>query len=380
MMENSQPLSLSSLPDEILENCLARISKWKYPLLSLVSKRFHSLLSSPQIFTTRSHVGTTEPCLYISVDSIDDDPSPKWYALWMKPDDEILTDKKIPSSLPHEYSLIPLHSSSPSLPVPHYSTVAVGSDIFVIGGVTAPSSSVRILDCRSHTWRDAPSMTVARQNAISVLLEEKIYVMGGWGTYHPGPGYWFEVFDVKTQTWSVLPSPLDDHEGFWGRIAVNAFQGKLYVEAYTEEYTYEPKGGTWEVLREVSYRMEDKCVIENVMYGCTYLGDFMWFDYEGRVWRFIKGLTNLCKGWESCNRRRKVLRIVNYGGKLVVVFMQWSDEDNKNNKEVEIRCAKIALEKRFEGEIWGKTEWLNTLLRVPRWYNRCLSCVAVVSI
>lgn len=268
----------------------------------------------------------------------------------MKPEVEIL----------NEHSLIPLHSSSPSLPVPRDSTVAVGSEIYVIGGVTAPSSSVRILDCRSHTWRDAPNMTVARQKATSVLLEGKIYVLGGLGINLPDN--WFEVFDIKTQTWSVLPSPIYEHKELRGHITVNAVRGKLYVSAHKKEFTYEPKGGTgtWKVVGNVSYRMRATCVIENVMYGCTYSGDLMWFDYEGREWIHINGVTYLCKEWYH-NRRRGVLGIVNFGVKLVVVLMQRCGEDYKNNKEVEICCAKITLEKRFGGEVWGMTEWFNNV-------------------
>ncbi|CAA7027507.1 unnamed protein product [Microthlaspi erraticum] len=104
-----QPLSFLSLPQEIIENILARISKWDYPLLSLVSKRFLSLLSSPELYAMRSHIGTSEPCLYFCL-NLPDHPSPKWYTLWMEPLDETLED---------DFTLVPVTpSSSQPLSVP----------------------------------------------------------------------------------------------------------------------------------------------------------------------------------------------------------------------------------------------------------------------
>ncbi|KAL0834021.1 hypothetical protein Bca101_085910 [Brassica carinata] len=64
MKTKAPPLSFSSLPDEITENILARLSKWSYHNLSLVSKRFLSSLSSPELYATRSRIVTTQPCLY----------------------------------------------------------------------------------------------------------------------------------------------------------------------------------------------------------------------------------------------------------------------------------------------------------------------------
>lgn len=197
----------------------------------------------------------------------------------------------------YDFSLIPLQISPPSPYVPPHGspTIAVGSEIYFIGGLAAPSSSVRILDCRSHTWRDAPSMAVARRNnAKVVLLEHEIYVMGGCGSNKTDNT--FEVFDIKTQTWSVLPSPIPDNNEIWRHIAVNAFQGKLFVVVEETEYTYEPKSGTWdwEVVGDESRHIHVICVIENVLYGYNYWRScLMWYDYEGRKWKDIKGLGKL---------------------------------------------------------------------------------------
>lgn len=66
--------------------------------------------------------------------------------------------------------------------------------------------------------------------------------------------------------------------------------------------TYEHKSGAWEVVREKSSDMEVWCVIENVMYSCTYSGCLRWYDYEAKEWREIKGLEYLREDrtYEEC--------------------------------------------------------------------------------
>ncbi|BAB08887.1 unnamed protein product [Arabidopsis thaliana] len=379
---SSEPPSLMSLPYEIIENILARISKWSYPNLSLVSKSFLSLLSSPQLYKTRSEIGTTEPCLYFCLESANHS-SPQWYTLWMKPDETLTGTGTI-----HDYSLIPLPSSSPVL---RTSTVAVGSEIYVIGGHFNRSSSVRIFDCRSNTWRDGPNMTVARSDPVAVLIDQRIYVLGGREMDESDD--WFEVFDIKTQTWRALPSfraglelrryivwpnryfpRLGDSQTAVRLINVNpnALEGKLYVAAQINDYTYEPKDDTWKVVSKSSIRrVKVWCVIENVMYACHDVF-LRWYDYEDRRWREIQGLEELCyhptRGFSGAER------IVNYGGKLVVM---WRPVQSDGKDKIEIWCAQIALEKRSKDEIWGKIEWINSVLTVPKLCDLCYSCVVV---
>ncbi|KAL9286469.1 putative F-box domain, kelch-type beta propeller, F-box-like domain superfamily [Arabidopsis thaliana] len=68
-MMNS-PVDLSSLPDDLLLNCLARVSRLYYPILSLVSKRFSSLVASPELYKIRKLLGQTESCLYVCLESM----------------------------------------------------------------------------------------------------------------------------------------------------------------------------------------------------------------------------------------------------------------------------------------------------------------------
>ncbi|CAL9232526.1 unnamed protein product, partial [Arabidopsis halleri] len=67
-MRNS-PVDLPYLPDDLLLNCLARVSRLYYPILSLVSKRFRSLVASPELYEIRKLLGRTENCLYVCLSS-----------------------------------------------------------------------------------------------------------------------------------------------------------------------------------------------------------------------------------------------------------------------------------------------------------------------
>lgn len=54
--------------------------------------------------------------------------------------------------------------------------VAVGSNIYNVGGFidnVHSSSRVLILDCKSHTWSEAPNMQVERTAPSACLVDEK---------------------------------------------------------------------------------------------------------------------------------------------------------------------------------------------------------------
>uniref|UniRef100_M4E5S0 F-box domain-containing protein n=1 Tax=Brassica campestris TaxID=3711 RepID=M4E5S0_BRACM len=309
------PSMFSSLPDEIIENILARVSRWKYPSLSLVSKRFHSLLSSMDIYKARSQRGSNETCLYIWL-KLPGHPCASWFSLRTKPNNQNRTKRrkgkisfKRDSSV---MSVVPIPSySSTDSNFPELSYIkTVGPEIYIIGGSynKEPSSSVRIFDCRNHTWRDAPNMTVARENAQTVLLDEKIYVMGGCDIdkYYAN---WIEIFDVKTQAWTALPGPgADDEDELPNHLRknnskcyiVNVFKGKFYLAEDEKEYTYEPKNGTWKLLKENSSFVSGPVQIwgkigGDIICGCTGSGHLMWsgFENEGIEWSGIKGLEEL---------------------------------------------------------------------------------------
>ncbi|CAN6915325.1 unnamed protein product [Brassica oleracea] len=203
-------------------------------------------------------------------------------------------------------------------------------------------------------------MTVAREDASTVLVDEKIYVMGGCDIDKYNAN-WIEVFDLKTQSWTSLPGPgADDVElrnhlrKYSEYFKVNEFKGKLYLATDEKEFSYEPNNGTWKFVRETSSSaitdsMEVSCDMRNVIYSCTDSGYLMWSasetENEGIEWREIKGL-----------KTGSDVGLVVSGGQLLVM---WDPYINRSNK---IRHAKISLESRCNGrELWGKVECVDVL-------------------
>ncbi|XP_033144015.1 F-box/kelch-repeat protein At4g39550 [Brassica rapa] len=163
--KKKEPSPNPSLPDDFLLSCFARISTLYYPSLSLVSKSFRSLLTSPELYKVRSLSDHTECCLYVCIQFFSD-LGPTWYTLCRKP------DQTKSSSSSSEYVL----AKVPILNSPRASftgLVSVGPNIYNIN-----SGPVSILNCRSHTWSEGPSMRDDLYSLSASVVDEKIYVIG----------------------------------------------------------------------------------------------------------------------------------------------------------------------------------------------------------
>ncbi|KAL1193867.1 putative F-box/kelch-repeat protein [Cardamine amara subsp. amara] len=128
-------MTILMLPDDLVLNCLARVSKLYYPILSLVSKRFRSIIASTELYQTRIHLGCTESCLYVCL-QLDADPKTQYVC------SHYVKDQLTPSFPPARHS----------------DATMVGTNIYDIGGLTSDkdytaSSRVMVMDCHSHTWR-----------------------------------------------------------------------------------------------------------------------------------------------------------------------------------------------------------------------------------
>ncbi|KAJ0263591.1 F-box domain-containing protein [Hirschfeldia incana] len=381
----------SLLPDEIVLNCLARISKSQYRSLSLVSKHIHSVLSSPELYTVRSQLGNTEPCLCIRQELPYHD---RWYIL----DQSLVTTNNSNGLIKNEFNLLPITTSSLS----KSTILAVGFEVYQMGGDQLPSSTVRVLDFRTRTWRDAPDMRVARKRPESALIDGKIYVVGG-GTEESS---WPEVFDLKSQTWNQLPSLNDDDDA-----EVQLHIGELLATTSNHnKYVFDSKQGTWKeqlglmeqpglmeqlglmeqeqlALMEslgISYNRNGPwCVIENVKFSVL-KGRLMW--YKCGNWFGVKGLKHVCT--KPHVNHHTTIQLANHGGGSILVL--WDELHShefpvagKMRKHVcknrRIWCAVIQLEKRFSGlqfEVWGKIVRSNALLTVPKSF-KLLSCITL---
>ncbi|CAH8366450.1 unnamed protein product [Eruca vesicaria subsp. sativa] len=115
------------------------------------------------------------------------------------------------------------------------------------------------------------------------------------------------------------------------------------------------------------------CVIDNVMFSYSGL-KYVWYDSESRTWKDVCGLEVL-KKYRSSNSsvypNGRVVELVNYGGKLVIIWDRFERRGRSQNKN--IWCAVVALERIHEG-FWGKIEWFDVVHTVPKSYEflRCL--------
>ncbi|KAL9281645.1 putative F-box/kelch-repeat protein [Arabidopsis thaliana] len=356
---NSNP----SLPDALIISCIARVSRLYYPILSFVSKSFRSLLASPELYKERSLLNRTEGCLYVCL-YLNPFERPSWFTLCLKPDQALSseTSNKKKSS---GYVLATVSIPHPRL-VQRSSLVAVGSNIYNIGRSISPYSSVSIFDCRSHTWREAPSLPVELVGVSAGVLDGKIYVAG---SCKDGDSLnlknTFEVFDTRTQVWDHVPIPYNEtkHNNYSKSLCIDE---KWYVGAKRKVVSYNPKKGKWDLVESemCSYKSSyDYCEIENVLYSVekTWRGtDFRWYDTELGRWRKLKGLVEQLPIILACSR------LANYGGKMVVL---WKENMTYSGSNKMLWCAVIRLERRKNREIWGKVEWFDHVLTVP------LTCV-----
>ncbi|CAA7024313.1 unnamed protein product [Microthlaspi erraticum] len=342
--------STPSLPDDLLITCIAPVPRLYYPILSLVSKSFRSLIVSPELYKTRALLGQTESCLYVCLRS-SHDTKPRWFTLC-----------RIPDRNKYSSGILLAPISSPDSP--HAQSwrnhVAVGSNIYQIGGDVHSSSKVSVLDCKSHTWHEAPSMEVVRNSSSTVsLLEGKIYVAGGCED-HDSANY-VEAFDPKTQTWSSVASPRTVKRYNGGSYKSLGLDGKLFL--CRDDYwpsVYNLKEGRWNPVKSNTlfriFIFAAYCVIDNVLFFWDG-GRLKWYDYKKDISKSLKcveGLPDFDHSW-GCRK------VVDNGGKMVVLWDKW--DCCQNNRM--IWCAEIALERCNEDEICGKVEWFDFVLRVP---------------
>lgn len=129
--------SFLSLPDEIILNCLACISRLYYPKLSLVCRTFRSLIVSQELNVVRFQLKTSETLFHVCLQS-PDDPCPSQFILWIKPG-QILTkqlENKTMSTQNTRLVLIPSSYYSR----PPWCVFSFGSDTYALSQGNAPSS------------------------------------------------------------------------------------------------------------------------------------------------------------------------------------------------------------------------------------------------
>ncbi|KAJ4909940.1 F-box/kelch-repeat protein [Raphanus sativus] len=254
------------------------------------------------------------------------------------------------------------------IPTPHSGParwsglVTLGSYIYNIGGPINDgdeehSSSVLIFDSSSNTWREGPSMLVKRRYPGASVLDGKIYVAGGCKDCSSS-SEWMEVFDPKKQNWELVSGPGAEICGY----SINksaGFDGKVYIFGNSKGLAYIPEESRWERVgweMDTSWPWYSYAVIDNVLY--QYNGGFKWYDTKVGLWRGLKGVKGLPKF------PLYIARLADFGGKMAVLWERVLASTGFKDKM--ILCAVITLVRRNDEEIWGKVEWHDTVLTVPK--------------
>jgi len=134
-------------------------------------------------------------------------------------------------------------------PRAYCSALLVGSSIFVLGGCT--SRSFERLDLNEPTaWEDFPTKMPITRNSrcVSVAVDRKIYVLGGWNRNGPNIARSGSVVDLDSHTWSKLPRLPVDHD-YWSQAL--ALDGSVYLFGASGTggvNKYEPETGRWLTL------------------------------------------------------------------------------------------------------------------------------------
>ncbi|EOA28465.1 hypothetical protein CARUB_v10024704mg [Capsella rubella] len=349
---DDHPPEPPSLPEEVFLDCVVREPRTDYPILSLVSEKFRSLVTSPKVYKLRSLLGYKEHCLYVAI-SKNQTSTIRWYTLGRKPNNNL--------------RLVPV-PSLPPMPL-HASYVVSGSSIYVMGGFHRwglITPRVSRIDCVSHTVQPLPRMPKAVAGSVSKLVDRKIYVIGGSDTRSPKLKSFSKrimVFDTEAKTWKVKRRPNWKVGQKW--LSSVEMAGKIYMRSYSNSYVYEPKKGKCK-LDPILHSKEwsNSCVIDDVLYYYDVRKNCLRaYDLKKRAWGVVKGVE--LGPFEDGSWSRTA----SYGRKLAV-FLQKAVAVTETT---EIWYAEVVVKRHQRGEIWGNVKWYGLVLDGKSCIMDCLA-------
>ncbi|CAA7019572.1 unnamed protein product [Microthlaspi erraticum] len=326
-----QPFQITSLPDDIIVDIVARVPRYNYPAISIVSKSFRALVSSPELYRRRSLLGCTEHCLYVV-----------FYNLATVGCRLSILRRKVNNN--HLISICSLPRGG--------SYVTVNSKIYCLFDEIA-----WCIDCRSHTVQSISNMPQRMERKVAAIIDGKIYVIAdclcdveevSWSRFSKR----VMVLDTKTQIWEPEITKSDLKLGSLWQDAV-VMEDKIYMTDSSKSVVYWPKENKWQAEEMLNTKKWEvgACVVDDVLYYYdVYENELRAYDPKKRWWKVVKGLEELLPkaagSWSS--------RTVSYGGKLAIFFHKVSEARMKTK---ESWWAEIALDTRQGGEIWGKVQW-----------------------
>jgi len=147
----------------------------------------------------------------------------------------------------------------------------VGAQLFVCGGAQSiGSSSVALFNPKSNNWEVLPSMAVSRNDATAVVVDRRVYVVGGDSTEAP-----MECYDLDSGEWRRTSSMPQRR---WACSIMGVIDGCVYVSGGTEHsysvdsvQSYNTNSGRWEMLPSMLHRRRDGAccaVVNRALYIC----------------------------------------------------------------------------------------------------------------
>ena len=350
----SSPSPLSWLPDELVLQCLLRVPKTYDLNLSYVSKTLRSLVRSPDLHRLRSSLPKNFIYVYFRGEKTLE-PKQYWFTL-----------RQVQSSKPEiEYQLIPVNNL-PSHPfMYHSSAIAVGSEIFFVGGLSKPSSDLWILDTRSGELSQGPSMKVARTcDSVVGVINGKIHMIGGC----LNKKIQVEVYDPKTRSWTVGEGP--DERFRLGLITMTQLTASLGWNVYSAETAkinvYNARqGGRLETVKMPSDVVWCMCVVADLLYAYYFREGLMWLDAKRKIWKRVIGVG--CNDLKAHGVNFHDAVMAEYNGKLAILWPE-AEGNHLDRTEIRIRCALIALDWVGDG-MRERIEWSGTVAEMPDNYS-----------
>ncbi|CAH2060070.1 unnamed protein product [Thlaspi arvense] len=212
---------MTSLPEDAILDIIARVSRFDYPILSIVSKHFRSLVASPR----------GDLC---------------WAA-------------------PNSVSMMSATTATRVVAISIFSAGKPTEIAAWTNNVNRTTSALTI-DCRSHTAQPLPSLPVLMSGLpIADIIDGRIYVIGDCHYYQRKKAV--VVFNTETQTWEKpAMKRLDIELGntYYGCVVM---AGKLYTRDSDNSFAYDPKENKWETDEILNLqKWYNACVIDDVLY------------------------------------------------------------------------------------------------------------------
>jgi N-acetylneuraminic acid mutarotase len=225
-----------------------------------------------------------------------------------------------------------VYTSLPPLPLAlnHLGMVAVGGDIYVIGGfgespdgIVASKRGFRYR-VRARRWEELPPMRYARGAHVLAAIGPRIYAIGGKnlpGNQDASPEVaQVESFDTRTQKWSTrasMPTPRD-------HLGVAVYRGQIYAlggrladqSALTRLDRYDPRTNRWVKVADAPVPISGMVLTavrgllvaaggEDPNAGHIY-GSVWAFDPVRRKWRSLPPLPTPVHGYAGVGTAKRV--------------------------------------------------------------------------